>query len=310
MIWQDFLSFPGEFDKYQKLLNMNKHCRSPLACCAFVYICALFLLTGCDASEVPNYTSPKEYDLNHPYTINMVTQLDEISGIVYYPKDTSVFAISDEGGWLYKVFLKTQTLQKWKFGKNSDFEDLQLIDSTFYIMASKGDITSIRFYSADSMKVEEFKFPEGKNEFEAIFYNKANGTLNMICKDCASDKKKSVGIWVFDYIQGSFQLSPDEIDVTPIAEKLGVEKVKFKPSAAAINPVTNELFIISAVNRTLIVVDTAGMANEVYTLNPSIFKQPEGLCFTPAGDLLISNESNMTGTGNILVFKRKKILNK
>jgi hypothetical protein len=292
--------------KIQKLLSMKIYFRSTLIFCAFVYSCSL-LLTGCGASEVAGYTTPKEYDLNHPYTINMTAQLDEISGIVFYPKDTSVFAISDEGGWLYKVHLKSQTVEKWKFAKNSDYEDLLLVDSVFYIMASKGDITSVRFYSADSMDVEEFKFPEGKNEFEAMYYDKSYGTINMICKDCETDKKKSVGIWVFDRLQSAFGLSSSPIDVTPIAEKLGVEKVKFKPSAAAINPVTNELFIVSAVNKTLVIVDKAGHANEVYTLDPSIYKQPEGLSFTPSGDLLISNESNMTGSGNILVFKRKTV---
>jgi len=45
---------------------------------------------------------------------------------------------------------------------------------------------------------------------------------------------------------------------------------------------------------------------EVYKLDPKIFKQPEGITFTPTGDLLISNEAALTGAANILIYKRKK----
>ena len=76
----------------------------------------------------------------------MNAELDEISGIIYYPKDTSIFAISDATGSLYKIFPdKNIIVQKWKFGNNHDYEDLQRIDSTFYILSSSGDIVSIKF---------------------------------------------------------------------------------------------------------------------------------------------------------------------
>jgi len=45
------------------------------------------------------------YDLMNPFVIKMPADLAEISGIVYYPKDTSVFAIEDEDGFFYKIYL-------------------------------------------------------------------------------------------------------------------------------------------------------------------------------------------------------------
>ncbi len=93
----------------------------------------------------------------------------------------------------------------------------------------------------------------------------------------------------------------------PVAKKIGEKELKLKPSAAAINPLTNDVWILSAVNQLLIVTDRKGNIKSVYTLNPTIFKQPEGIAFTPWGDLLISNEAtDKYETSTLLIFKPQK----
>jgi uncharacterized protein YjiK len=87
---------------------------------------------------------------------------------------------------------------------------------------------------------------------------------------------------------------------------IGEEKIKFKPSAAAINPVTDELFIISSVNKLLVIADRKGNPKQTYPINAGLFKQPEGITFTPEGDLIISNESADRGVANLLFFKYNK----
>jgi DNA-binding beta-propeller fold protein YncE len=88
---------------------------------------------------------------------------------------------------------------------------------------------------------------------------------------------------------------------------LNIKKVNFKPSGAAINPLTHELFIISSVNKALLITDKNGTIKRVYPLSPRIYKQPEGIAFTSKGDLLISNEGSDEGSANIQVIKYKKI---
>jgi hypothetical protein len=42
-------------------------------------------------------------------------------------------------------------------------------------------------------------------------------------------------------------------------------------------------------------------------LAPKLFTQPEGITFTPWGDLIISDEAgDKYGKGNLLIFKPKK----
>jgi uncharacterized protein YjiK len=275
--------------------------------CLLVSVCAIAACSATNSNEP--FPTPQQYDLNHPYKLQLSAQLDEISGIAYYPKDTSLFAIVDEEGWLYKIYAKNQApLQKWKFGKKGDYEDVILIDSLFYVLKSNGDITRIQFSIGDSVRTETYIFPEtGNNEFESLYYDKNSGNIEMLCKDCFSDKKKTLSVWSFNIDNKSYSLSPHMIDVAPIAHTLGEDKIRFKPSATAINPLTKELYMVSAVNKVLVIADTSGKVTEVYPLNPSLFAQPEGIAFTPAGDLLISNEINMGAYANVLLFKNKQV---
>lgn len=271
----------------------------------FILSGGLFALPAC---KQPSYPTPAEYDLNHPIRIILPSELYEISGIIYYPKDTSLFAISDATGWLYKIYPNKKTrVEKWKFGNNADYEDLELIDSTFYILSSSGNIVSLKFYPHDSLEVKHFEFRDkGKNEFETLYFDKASGQLNLICKDCKIDNKNYVSVWSFNpatqsYVQASFV-----IDANTISKLLNIKKMKFKPSAATINPLTNDLFILSSLNKTLVIAEKNGMVKKAYPLTPSLYQQPEGIAFTSSGDLLISNEANKESSADILVIKRKR----
>lgn len=254
-----------------------------------------------------NFASPSGYDLNNPVTIYLQSELTEISGIIYYPKDTGVFAISDATGSLYKFFPgRDIPIEKWKFGNNHDYEDLQRIDSTFYILSSSGDIMSVKFSKQSPMQVNEFKIQDKeKNEFESLYFDSALHKLILVCKDCKEDKKNTVSTRAFDITSNTFTDGPYKIDVKSIYKLMNVKDMKFKPSAVAINPLTNELFILSSVNKMLVIADRNGNVKQAYALRRSIYKQPEGIAFTPSGNLLISNESAKEGSANILIIKYK-----
>ena len=262
--------------------------------------------SGCGPDKKAS-ESPPGYDLNNPVTVTMPSSLDEISGISYYPKDSSVFAEIDEDGILFKISMNgSSSIKQWRYDKKHDFEDIVMHDSTFYILESNGDIETLHFVG-DSILKSKSKFPDAdkkQNEFETLYYDNSLG-LVMMCKNCEDDKKKVVT---------AFSCIPDssvynvafQIDVKPIEEKAKEEKFHFKPSAAAINPVTNELYILASVNKLLVIADRNGKVKGVYPLDPVTFNQPEGITFTPWGDLLISNEKGEKDNATILIFKPKK----
>ena len=155
----------------------------------------------------PTDSTTFRYDLTNPTRVLLPHALDEISGISYYPKDTSVFAIVDEDGIFYKINLHGETTAKsWKFDKKHDYEDLIRLDSVFYVLISNGDIDALRF-TGDSISHQKYKADEGgkkANEFETLYYDEEKKKIIMICKACEDDKKSEVTALGFDPSSGAF----------------------------------------------------------------------------------------------------------
>lgn len=274
----------------------------------FTYI-FISAMVSCQTAPAKNtFRNSDMYDIANPVIINLPQQLDEISGIAYYPKDTSVFAIVDEDGLLFKIPVKHPDRAKhWRFEEKKDFEDLILKDSVFYTLVSNGNIIPVRF-KGDSIVTEKLSFENASkktNEFETLYYDDSARKMIVMCKQCEEDKKKKVSSFYYDDSAKTF-LPFMQIDVAPIFKKLKVDKLFLKPSAAAINPVTKDLYILCSVNKLLVITDRNGNFKDVFELNPKIYKQPEGLAFTPAGDMIISNEVFLEGYATLLILKNKK----
>jgi uncharacterized protein YjiK len=276
---------------------------------AFVNVLAF---QGCAENKNKVNSSPQDYDLESPSVLYLNDVLAEISGIYFYPKDSSVFAISDESGYLFKIHLNKDFItQRWKFDKSHDFEDVFYRGNAFYILESNGNIHTLQFSTrGDTITTQTSLFPEdgkGKNEFESLYYDSFRKSFVMICKDCKSDKKNTVSAWAYDPESNNFTASLFAINVDLIAAKTGDKKLKFKPSAATINPLTGDLWILSATNMLLVIADGDGNCKEAFRLNKGIFTQPEGITFTPSGDLIISDEAGSKyNSAALLIFKMKK----
>jgi uncharacterized protein YjiK len=269
-----------------------------------VTIVSVLFFFSCDSKN--SFPNPPGYDFSRPYVYRLPTALDEISGVAYYPKDNSVFAIQDEKGWLFKIHLGSPLkIERWKFSNSGDYEDVSLVDSQFFVLKSKGVIEKFKF-SGDSLTLQSFKVPEDvKNEFETLFFDSSLRKLILVCKNCERDKKSDVSSWAFDPNTDSFS-SSFTISTSKIREELDDNKMKFKPSAAAIDPLTGELYILASVNKALVILNKDHSVKNCYKIDPVLFKQPEGITFTPRGDLIISNEAGDKNSADMLFFQYHK----
>lgn len=279
---------------------------------ALVYLLVagtMLMFGGCDLGKKEKFRDSDMYNFSSPKIIDLPEALDEISGIAYYAKDTSVFAIIDEDGSLFKILLRNpKAVRQWKFDKKRDFEELVLIDSVFYVLVSNGDIEAIRF-DGNAIVAEKSDFSadsKAVNEFESMYPESDSSRLIILCKTCESDPKKSFSSFVYNIRDSAKTYAPYMVfDMSVMESKLNVDK-HLKASAAAIHPITKDIYIISAIQKLLVITNYKGEFKELYQLDPGIYKQPEGMAFTPEGDLIISNEFANDGFANLLLFKNKK----
>jgi hypothetical protein len=235
-------------------------------------------------------------------------KLHEISGMAFLPGTETMLAENDEKGTIYTVDFKNKTIEpnKMKFGGKGDYEDIVHTDSIEYLLVSTGSVVEVKM-GKDSVDTKEFTLGiGGTNEFESMYLDSSKKALILLCKQCDHEKDKKRAAYRYDLKTKTFSDSVVyEIDIASIQKLLNDDKAEFKPSAAAINPVTHKLFIIASVGKVLVIASPDGTVEQVFRLDPQLFNQPEGMTFAPNGDLYISNEGG-TGIATILKFDYKK----
>jgi uncharacterized protein YjiK len=248
----------------------------------------------------------KGYDLSAPDDkMELDDKLHEISGLAYLPDEDLILAENDEKGTIYTVDFKGKTIEasKLKFGGKGDYEDIVHTDSVEYLLVSPGSIVEVRRARDTAITTLEYTLDAGgTNEFEAMYMDSARKGIVLICKECAKEKDKIRRAYLYDMVTHRFSLDPlYNISILEIQTLLNDSKAEFKPSAAAINPVTGQLFIVASVGKLLVIADRNGKVQQAIKLDPQLFNQPEGLTFAPNGDLYISNEGG-EGIATILRF--------
>lgn len=269
------------------------------------FMLMLFFLTSCQEKYASSYVSPPGYNINKPHKIKVKEVLDEISGIVYDRKENAIVAVNDEQGKLFKLDLaNTFDYKLTKFSGSGDYEDLAYTGTEWYVLKSNGDIFLVKNIFTDSSSSEKFSNPQKGNEFEGLYFDETSKSLWLLCKSCAADNnKKAVSVYAFDIAAKQFRAEPAwQLSTKQIEEKLSLKDLAFKPSAIAMHPLQKQLYILSGVNKMLIILDSNRNVVSAYKLDPHEFRQPEGITFTDNGDMYISNEANDDSYANILKF--------
>ncbi|HNO04868.1 MAG TPA: SdiA-regulated domain-containing protein, partial [Flavobacteriales bacterium] len=69
-----------------------------------------------------------------------------------------------------------------------------------------------------------------------------------------------------------------------------VPALKLRYSSVSVHPMTGHYYLLSAVDRTLLVVDRAGKLIALEQLDEELLPKPEGITFLTNGDLVLSSE--------------------
>ena len=276
---------------------------------------------------IPPAENPFLYDLESPDArYKLPAYLEEISGLSYYGKG-KIACVQDEKANIYVLNLEQEKIiKKYDFGTDADYEDIAVVGKTAYILRNNGHIYRIKDFKKKDRKVKKYNTPlKEKNDTEGVAYDPLSNALLIACKGSPSiDKDKRYegykAIYKFDLEEKELGKDPhflidlerlDSYIDHNVFSKLSVKVAKrlrliesetsFQPSGLAIHPIYGEIYIISSVGKLLIILNRRGKVQDVKELDPKIFRQPEGICFSPNGDMYISNEGQ-GGKGYILKF--------
>jgi hypothetical protein len=288
----------------------------------------------------PVVAGPPGYDLGAPKKYIVPESLHEISGICLLKNNPdTMYAIEDETGRLFHFHLGDGRFPAYKFGGHGDYEDVTILnDAEFVVLRSDGSLFVfplglIRGGDKKAVKVYEHILPKG--EYEGVYFDPGDGEkstsrvktaddgpsdkgpkglsddeggrLIVLCKNCPDDDQRDeVSAYVLQYDDKHVLRIKDHFFVQVPASRLHSihSKVKFHPSCVARHPLTKDWYIVSSVNKVLIVFDGQWKVKGMYDLDPVLFKQPEGLAFDNKGNMYISNEG-VQGNANVLVFSYK-----
>ena len=268
-----------------------------------------WLLAACGGSSTKN-EKPKAETISAPFKLRyhltapdenytMPIELKEISGLTYYKND-QLLCVQDEEAVVY-VFdtKKKEVVKDFGFGGYGDFEGIEYVNDDVYVLESNGNL--FRF-KPESTQIGRTKTDlSKKTEVEGLGYNPKTKRLLIAVKDGKGSSDKAV--YSFDLLNKAvfkdMSLNDEQL------EGAGIDPKTWKPSGIAVHPITGEWYMLTSVGKRLLITNYEGKIVYSEPLDPKQFRQPEGICFAPNGDLFIASEGDGK-KGYILKFEYKK----
>lgn len=277
------------------------------------------LLIGCGTSTKTDKpaagTIPSSFKL--PYQLStpdanypLPNVLTEISGLTYFIND-QLLCVQDEEAVVH-VFdtKKKKVIHDFAFGSFGDFEGIEYVNGEVYVLQSNGDLfrfeppantDPIETEVADKIRRTRTDLPK-RTEVEGLGYEPKTKRL-LIAVKSGGGPSSDKAVYSFDLLNKAvfkdMQLNDEQL------EGAGINPKTYKPSGIAVHPMTGEWYVLSSVGKRLLITNRQAKILYSEALDPKQFRQPEGICFAPNGDLFIASEGNGK-KGYILKFGYKK----
>ncbi|MEM9928813.1 MAG: SdiA-regulated domain-containing protein [Bacteroidota bacterium] len=261
----------------------------------------------------PNYHFPFNFD-EADEVAELPKQLTEISGLTFWKSPNEVLCVQDEDGKLFVVNTVTGKIKEsFKFGKDRDYEGVARVGNDIYVLEADGDVHHTVYqpgqeeYEATKMETA-FSY---RNDTEGICYDSLTNQLLIVPKEKELTPEEEDlhhhGIYAFDRKTGTMQARPVLfIDEKTVGKAVNGRKSRysFKPSGVAVDPITQDVFVLASVGKVLVVIGRDNKLKHVELLKEKVFRQPEGITFSPSGDLYLSSEGRGE-KGIVVTFKRQ-----
>jgi uncharacterized protein YjiK len=269
-----------------------------------------------------------KYNLSEPEQhFTLPQELNEISGISYIGGNR-LACVQDENGtvFTYDVSKGCQEAEL-TFDTDGDYEDIAFTGESLFILRSDGRLSEWKGFMPESVGENKTAKEDTilhhnlallTTDNEGLCFDKAGNRLLIAAKSKPplKEKKNERYIYAFDLLSRELERAPAYVlsmrEIEAAAKTRGiVSKVRnasgrlkplnFRPSGLAIDPLTRQVFIISAEDFLLLVMDSDGQIIHLEKLDETLFPKAEGISFMDDSRMAISNEG-VEGRATLLVF--------
>jgi len=236
--------------------------------------------------------------------------LRNISAIDFLSPD-KMACLQDEVGSIFILNLDSGAIEKeYPFGPPGNYKGLVIINSDAYVACADGRIIEIRNYSSEKREVIEYgSHLTIEEEVNGLCYDRRNKRLLVTIKGTEDGNQLYKGIYSFQLPYKRMLAKPAiKIDLrSRVFRNLQPRNVQtvFQPSDLDINPVSGLLYIVDGTRVQLLRMKMNENIKDLTELDKDKFIQPEGITFTPSGELFIAGKGVREEPGMLFQVRLK-----
>jgi hypothetical protein len=258
-------------------------------------------------------------DFNHP---NVVIRLPFELRNIEHPTGVSenqISFISSSNAKIYSYNTSDLSYQSWEILHQKDRTlGLCFLDSSYFVLGN--DLKIARNYLlSDTLNAEKaFNLNFGISTVVNGYCSDPRMNRLLLCEKINQENAESAGFGVYalDFHTKKIEeqplvlIDPEQLDAFAksmeldqrTGKKLAMSsQLNFVPCSMSVNPISDELFVLSSDNHTIAVFSKEGKLKTLYQLNKLKLKCPSELTFLNDGDLIIVDKGEM-GVTKLLKF--------
>ncbi len=247
------------------------------------------------------------FDLVHPENVsNLPMGVNAFTDFVFMDSTHLICLDNQVGGVLVYDVISNKSQGYLSTDIDAKITEVAKIDSTIILVDEKMDLHFLLPpYDSTSITTESLKDKSWISS--GMCLHEQTKRLFFVAETNVENDLQNYSIYSYNLNQRKlneralFEIKPEEIELFAISnniqlpinriDEIGdtVQNFTFNPDVIAVHPKTNEIYVLSSADRSLVVYNQFGQVVNYTVLNEEIYVNPQAMTFYPNGDLLLTN---------------------